>query len=214
MKLFADTADVAEIRKLNEYGIIDGVTTNPSLIAKEGRKFRDVVEEIAGIVDGPISAEVVSIDAEGMVAEGRELAKINDNIVIKVPTIPEGLKATRILTDEGIPVNMTLCFSANQALLSAKAGAAYISPFVGRLDDIHIVGMGIIEEIVEIYANYDFDTEILVASIRSPLHVQDAAILGADVATCPPKILYQMMRHPLTDIGLAKFLKDWESVPD
>ncbi len=213
MKLFADTADVDEIRKLNDLGIIDGVTTNPSLIAREGRKFEEVVREIAEIVDGPISAEVVSTDAEGMIAEGRELAKIHPNIVVKIPTILEGLKATRILSGEEIPVNMTLCFAATQALLCAKAGAAYISPFVGRLDDIHTVGMGLIEEIVEIYANYGFDTEILVASIRSPLHVQDAAILGADVATCPPKILYQMMQHPLTDIGLAKFLKDWESVP-
>jgi transaldolase len=213
MKLFADTADVEEIRKLNDLGIIDGVTTNPSLIAKEGRKFEEVVKEIAEIVDGPISAEVVSVLAEGMVAEGRELAKIHQNIVVKIPTILEGLKATRILNAEDIPVNMTLCFSATQALLCAKAGAAYISPFVGRLDDIHTMGMGLIEEIVEIYANYDFDTEILVASIRSPLHVLDAAILGADVATCPPKTLYQMMKHPLTDIGLAKFLADWESVP-
>ncbi len=213
MKLFADTADVDEIRKLNDLGIIDGVTTNPSLIAREGRKFEVVVREIAEIVDGPISAEVVSTDAEGMVAEGRELAKIHPNIVVKIPTILEGLKATRILSGEEIPVNMTLCFAATQALLCAKAGAAYISPFVGRLDDIHTVGMGLIEEIVEIYANYDFETEILVASIRSPLHVQDAALLGADVATCPPKTLYQMMQHPLTDIGLAKFLKDWESVP-
>jgi transaldolase len=213
MKLFADTADVDEIRKLNDLGIIDGVTTNPSLIAKEGRKFEEVVQEIAGIVDGPISAEVVSVEAEGMVAEGRELAKLHENIVIKIPTILEGLKATRILADEGTPVNMTLCFSATQALLCAKAGAAYISPFVGRLDDIHTVGMGLIEEIVEIYSNYDFDTEILVASVRSPLHVLDAAILGADVATCPPKTIYQMMAHPLTDIGLEKFLKDWESVP-
>lgn len=213
MKLFADTADIAEIRKLNDLGIIDGVTTNPSLIAKEGRKFEEVVREIAEIVDGPISAEVVSVEAGGMVAEGRKLAKLHKNIVVKIPTILEGLKATRILSDEGTPVNMTLCFSATQALLCAKAGAMYVSPFVGRLDDIHTVGMGLIEEIVEIYANYDFDTEILVASIRSPLHVQDAAILGADVATCPPKIFYQMMKHPLTDIGLDKFLADWESVP-
>ncbi len=213
MKLFADTADVEEIRKLNDLGIIDGVTTNPSLIAKEGRKFEEVVQEIAEIVDGPISAEVVSVKAEGMVAEGRELAKLHPNIVVKIPTILEGLKATRILANEGTPVNMTLCFSATQALLCAKAGAAYISPFVGRLDDIHTAGMGLIEEIVTIYSNYDFETEVLVASIRSPLHVLDAAILGADVATCPPKTIYQMMAHPLTDIGLAKFLADWESVP-
>lgn len=213
MKLFADTGDIDEIRKLNDLGIIDGVTTNPSLIAKTGRKFRDVVREIVEIVDGPISAEVVSLDAEAMVAEGRDLAKIHENITVKVPIIPEGLKACRILAGDGIAVNMTLCFSSNQALLCAKAGAAFVSPFVGRLDDIHQVGMGIIEEIVAIYQNFDFGTEVLVASIRSPLHVQEAAILGADVATCPPKTLYQMMKHPLTDIGLAKFLKDWESVP-
>ena len=213
MKLFADTANIDEIRELNEFGIIDGVTTNPSLIAKEGRKFEEVVEEITSIVDGPISAEVVSVDAEGMVKEGKVVAAIPENIVVKIPTIPEGLKACSRLAEDGIPVNMTLCFSPNQALLCAKAGAAYVSPFIGRLDDIHQVGMEIVEQIVEIYMNYDFDTEVLVASIRSPLHVQEAAVLGADVATCPPKILWQMMKHPLTDIGLAKFLADWESVP-
>jgi transaldolase len=213
MKLFADTADTAEIEKLADAGIIDGVTTNPSLVAQTGKKFREVVDEILAIVDGPISTEVVSTDCEGMLREAHELAPIHENIVIKVPTIPEGLKASKRLSGEGIKVNMTLCFSPNQALLCAKAGAAYVSPFIGRLDDIHQVGMGIIEEIVEIYANYDFETEVLVASIRNPLHVQEAAILGADVCTCPPKILWQMMKHPLTDIGLAKFLADWEKVP-
>ena len=213
MKLFADTADVEEIRKLSDLGIIDGVTTNPSLVAKTGKKFSEVVDQIVEIVDGPISTEVISTDAEGMAMEGRKLASIHDNIVVKVPTTPAGLKATRRLAAEGINVNMTLCFSANQALLSAKAGAAYVSPFIGRLDDIHHVGMDIIGEILAIYENYDFETEVLVASVRSPLHVQDAAVLGADVCTCPPKILWQMMKHPLTDIGLAKFLEDWEKVP-
>ncbi len=213
MQLFADTADVAEIRKLNDLGIIDGVTTNPSLIAKSGRKFRDVVAEIVAIVDGPISAEVVSVDAEGMVKEGRELATIHPNIVVKVPIIAEGLKACRILADGGINVNMTLCFSANQALLCAKAGAAYVSPFVGRLDDISHEGMDLIEDIVAIYENYDYDTEVLVASVRSPLHVQRAAVMGADVCTCPPAVLWQMVKHPLTDRGLEQFLKDWQSVP-
>jgi transaldolase len=213
MQLFADTADVAEIRKLNDLGIIDGVTTNPSLIAKSGRKFRDVVAEIVAIVDGPISAEVVSVDAEGMVKEGRELATIHPNIVVKVPIIAEGLRACRVLAEAGINVNMTLCFSANQALLCAKAGAAYVSPFVGRLDDISHEGMDLIEDIVTIYENYDYDTEVLVASVRSPLHVQRAAVMGADVCTCPPAVLWQMVKHPLTDRGLEQFLKDWQSVP-
>lgn len=213
MKIFVDTANVEEIRELADLGIIDGVTTNPSLIAKTGRKFRDVVQEIVAIVDGPISAEVISVDAPGMIAEGRELVKIHPNIVVKVPTTPAGLRATKTLSQDGINVNMTLCFSANQALLCAKVGAAYVSPFVGRLDDIHHVGMDLIAEMVEIYSNYDFDTEILVASIRSPLHVQESAVLGADVATIPPQIIHQMMKHPLTDSGLAKFLADWEGVP-
>jgi transaldolase len=213
MKLYADTADVAEIRKLNDLGIIDGVTTNPSLVAKTGKKFKEVVDEIVEIVNGPISTEVIATDAEGMVMEGRELSRIHENIVVKVPTTPAGLKATRRLSAEDVRVNMTLCFSANQAILCAKAGAAYVSPFIGRLDDIHHIGMDIIEQIVAIYENYDFETEVLVASVRGPLHVQEAAVLGADVCTCPPKVLWQMMRHPLTDIGLEKFLADWESVP-
>jgi len=208
MLLFADTADTDELRELADLGIIDGVTTNPSLIAKTGRSFSEVVEEIVSIIDGPISAEVISTEAEGMVAEGRKFAAIHPNIVVKVPTIPAGLKATRLLRDEGIRVNMTLCFSAGQALLCAKAGATYVSPFIGRLDDINQFGMGIIEEICEIYANYDYQTDVLVASIRSPLQVKESALLGADIATCPPKILHQMMRHPLTDIGLEKFLAD------
>ena len=213
MKLFADTADTDELRKLADAGIIDGVTTNPSLVAKTGKKFRQVVDEILEIVDGPISTEVVSVEAEGMLTEARELAAIHENIVVKIPTIPEGLKAAKQCSSEGIKVNMTLCFSANQALLCAKAGATYVSPFIGRLDDIHHVGMEVIEEIVAIYENFDYETEVLVASVRSPLHVQEAAIIGADVCTCPPKTLWQMMKHPLTDIGLAKFLADWEKVP-
>ena len=213
MKLFADTADTDELKKLADAGIIDGVTTNPSLVAKTGKKFRQVVDEILEIVDGPISTEVVSVEAEGMLTEARELAAIHENIVVKIPTIPEGLKAAKQCSSEGIKVNMTLCFSALQALLCAKAGATYVSPFIGRLDDIHHVGMEVIEEIVAIYENFDYETEVLVASVRSPLHIQDAALIGADVATCPPKTLWQMMKHPLTDIGLEKFLADWEKVP-
>lgn len=210
MKLFADTADIEEIRKLADIGIIDGVTTNPSLLAKVGLSRDAAVAEIASLVDGPISSEVVATEADAMYAEGVEAAKIHDNVVVKVPTTPDGLKACRMLTNEGIGVNMTLCFSANQALLCAKSGARFVSPFVGRLDDIHHVGMEIIAEIVTIYENYDYETEVLVASVRSPLHVQEAAVLGADICTCPPKILWQMMRHPLSDIGLEKFLADYE----
>jgi transaldolase len=213
MQLFVDTADVEEIRRLCELGIVDGVTTNPSLVAKTGKKFRQVVDEIVAIVDGPISTEVISTVAETMVKEGKELAAIHPNIVVKVPTIPEGLKACRRLADDGVQVNMTLVFAANQALLCAKAGAAYVSPFIGRLDDIHHVGMEVVEDILAIFQNYDYDTECLVASIRNPLHVQEAAVLGADVCTCPPAVLWQMVKHPLTDLGLERFLKDWESVP-
>ncbi|MCU0725929.1 MAG: fructose-6-phosphate aldolase [Planctomycetes bacterium] len=213
MQLFVDTADISEIRKLAELGIVDGVTTNPSLVAKTGKKFRQVVDEILAVVDGPISTEVISVKAEEMVKEGKELAAIHPNIVVKVPMIAEGLKACRILSEEGVQVNMTLVFAANQALLCAKAGAAYVSPFIGRLDDIHHTGMEVIEDIVAIFDNYDFDTECLVASIRNPLHVQEAAVLGAHVATCPPSVLWQMVKHPLTDLGLERFLKDWESVP-
>ncbi|MCX8174076.1 MAG: fructose-6-phosphate aldolase [Thermoplasmata archaeon] len=213
MKIFLDTANVKEIREANSWGIIDGVTTNPSLIAKEGRDFREVVEEITQIVDGPISAEVVSMNAEGMIAEGRELAKIHKNINIKIPMCVEGLKATKALAREGIKVNMTLVFSPNQALLAAKAGAAFVSPFVGRLDDVGHEGMQIIPDIVEIYRNYNFKTEIIVASVRHPIHVHQAALAGAHIATVPFSVLEKMVKHPLTDIGIDRFLKDWEKVP-
>jgi transaldolase len=210
MKFFIDTANIDEIKKANELGLLDGVTTNPSLVAKEGREFRELITEICGIVDGPVSAEVVSVDAVGMVAEARELATIADNIVIKIPLIKEGLKAVKILSGEGIRTNVTLCFSAVQALMAAKAGADYISPFVGRLDDIGQNGMELIEQIIAIYEAYGYETEIIVASIRNPLHVLDAATMGADIATIPYKVMEQLIKHPLTDIGLANFLKDWE----
>ncbi|MGC8912704.1 MAG: fructose-6-phosphate aldolase [Thermoplasmata archaeon] len=213
MKIFLDTANVKEIREANSWGIIDGVTTNPTLIAKEGRDFKEVVSEIASIVDGPISAEVVSMNAEGMVAEGRELAKIHKNINIKIPMCVEGLKATKTLAKEGIKVNMTLVFSPNQALLAAKAGAAFVSPFVGRLDDVGHEGMEIIPPIVEIYRNYNFPTEIIVASVRHPIHVYQAALCGAHIATVPFAVLEKMVKHPLTDVGIDRFLKDWEKVP-
>jgi transaldolase len=210
MKFFIDTANIEEIKKANELGLLDGVTTNPSLVAKEGREFKELITEICSVVDGPVSAEVVSTDAEGMVAEARELAKIADNIVIKIPLIKEGLKAVKILSSEGIKTNVTLCFSAVQALMAAKAGADYISPFVGRLDDIGQTGMELIEQIIAIYEAYGYETEIIVASIRNPLHVLDSATMGADIATIPYKVMEQLIKHPLTDIGLANFLKDWE----
>jgi len=213
MKFFLDTAVVEDIREGASYGIVDGVTTNPSLIAKSGRDFREVITEICGIVDGPISAEVVSLDAEGMLKEGRELAKIHDNIVVKVPMIAEGLKATKQFTAEGIKTNVTLIFSPGQALLAAKAGASYVSPFVGRLDDIGHTGLQLVEEILEIYENYEYESEIIVASIRNPMHVVDAARMGAHIGTMPLGVIKQLMKHPLTDNGLAQFLKDWESVP-
>jgi transaldolase len=213
VKLFIDTANINEIREMNDLGIIDGVTTNPTLIAKEGRDFLSVVKEICSIVDGPISADVVSLKAEEMVKEARPLAKIHKNIVIKVPLIPEGLKATKILSKEGIKTNLTLCFSATQALLAAKAGATYVSPFIGRLDDIGAVGMDMIRDIKTIFNNYGFKTQIIVASVRNPLHVLDAAKIGADIATVPYAILKALAKHPLTDIGIDKFLKDWQSVP-
>jgi len=213
MKIFIDTADVDQIRKYADIGIVDGVTTNPSLIAKTGRKFDEVVREICDIVDGPISAEAISMEAPAMIAETRELAKIHDNIVVKIPLTAEGLKTVRVVSQEGIKTNVTLCFSSPQALLSAKAGATYISPFVGRLDDISIEGMGLIEEIVEIYDNYGYETEVLVASIRNPLHFVEAARMGAHVSTVPPKVLGQLLKHPLTDIGIDNFLADWEKVP-
>jgi transaldolase len=210
MKFFVDTAEVAEIKRLNDTGLVDGVTTNPSLIAKSGRDFIDVVKEICAIVDGPVSAEVTATDADGMIEEGRKLAKIADNVAVKVPLTEAGLTACKALTDAGTPVNVTLCFSPAQALLAAKAGATFISPFVGRLDDIGQDGMNLIGEIAEIYSNYEFATEILVASVRSPQHVVDAARIGADVCTLPPSVIWQLFKHPLTDKGLEAFLKDWE----
>ncbi len=211
MEFFLDTAEVEEIKKYAH--VIDGVTTNPSLIAKSGRIFKDVVKEICEIVDGPISAEVISMEADGMVKEAKEIAKMHKNIVIKVPLCEEGIKATKVLSKEGIKTNITLCFSANQALLAAKAGATYISPFVGRLDDISHDGMQLVDEIKTIYDNYGFKTKIIVASIRNPLHVKTAALMGADVATIPPKVMEQLFKHPLTDIGIKRFLEDWEKVP-
>ncbi len=210
MKFFIDTANVDEIKKANELGMVDGVTTNPSLVSKEGREFNGLIKEICDIVDGPVNAEVVSVDADGMVGEGRELVKLADNIVVKIPLIEEGLKAVKILSKEGINTNVTLCFSAIQALMAAKAGAAYISPFVGRLDDIGHRGMDLVDEILTIYDNYGFETEIIVASIRNPIHVLDAALMGADIATIPYKVIKQLAKHPLTDIGLENFLADWK----
>jgi transaldolase len=212
MKIFIDTANLKEIREAAAMGLVDGVTTNPTLVAKEGRPFRQIIEEICQIVDGPISAEVTAVECEGMLKEGRELAKIHPNVVVKVPLIPEGLKAVRCFNDEGIKTNVTLCFSATQALLAAKAGAHFISPFVGRLDDVSEEGMGLIRQIVTIYGNYDFKTQVLVASVRHPLHVVDAAMMGADAATMPYSVILQLSKHPLTDIGLKRFLADWEKV--
>jgi transaldolase len=211
MKFFLDTASVKEIQEAASLGLLDGVTTNPSLVAKEGRVFREVLVEICNIVDGPISAEVVSIEADAMVKEGRELAKIHKNIVVKVPLIAEGLKATKRLTAEGIRVNVTLCFSPTQALLAAKAGAWCVSPFIGRLDDISSNGMELIRQIVTIYKNYDFKTYVLVASVRHPQHVVEAALAGGHICTMPFAIFQQMVKHPLTDIGLKKFLADWDA---
>lgn len=212
MKFFIDTANVEEIKRAKELGMVDGVTTNPSLVAKEGREFKELIRDITDIVDGPVSAEVVSLDAEGMVREARDLAGMADNMVIKVPLVEEGLKAVRSLAQEGIKTNVTLCFSPVQALMAAKAGAAYISPFVGRLDDISHIGMELVEQIITIYENYAFDTEVIVASIRNPLHVLDAALMGADIATIPFKVIQQLIKHPLTDIGVDKFLSDWKKL--
>lgn len=212
MKIFIDTANIDEIKKASELGILSGVTTNPSLIAKEGRDFVQVVKEITEIVDGPISAEVVSLTKDEMVKEAKELVKIHENIVIKIPMIPEGLKAISVLSDLGIRTNCTLIFSANQAILAANAGATYVSPFIGRIDDIGYNGMQLIEELTEIFDNYYYDTEIIAASIRHPMHVTDAARAGADIATIPYKVIEQMMKNPLTDIGVEKFLKDWEGL--
>ncbi|MEM9975148.1 MAG: fructose-6-phosphate aldolase [Pseudomonadota bacterium] len=210
MKFFVDTADTDAIRELNDLGMVDGVTTNPSLIMKSGRDIKEVTKEICGMVAGPVSAETVALDADGMIAEGRELAKIAENITIKVPLTWAGLKACKVLSDEGLMVNVTLCFSANQALLAAKAGATFISPFIGRLDDINLDGMDLIADIREIYDNYGFETQILAASIRSANHMSEAAKIGADVATAPPGVIKKMAEHVLTDKGLAAFLADWE----
>lgn len=212
MKFFIDTANLDEIREAEALGILDGVTTNPSLVAKEGKEFIPLLKEIVKIVDGPISAEVVSTDYKGILDEAHDLVKIHDNIVVKVPLIKEGLKAVKTLSGEGINTNVTLCFSPSQALLAAKAGASYISPFVGRLDDISHDGMNLIQQIVAIYDNYGFETEVLVASIRHPLHIVDAALMGADVATMPFSVINKLFNHPLTDSGLEKFLSDWKKV--
>jgi len=211
MKFFADTAEIADIRELADTGLLDGVTTNPSLVQKSGRNFLEVVREIASVVSGPVSAEVVALDYEGMMREAEVLRKIGDNIAIKVPLTPAGLKACKALTSDGSMVNVTLCFSAPQALLAAKAGATFISPFVGRHDDVGFDGMEMVADIRLIYDNYDFGTQILVASVRSPIHVLEAAKIGADVITAPPKIIWQLFKHPLTDAGIASFLKDWQA---
>ncbi|MCY7361828.1 MAG: fructose-6-phosphate aldolase [Ignavibacteria bacterium] len=213
MKIFIDTANLDEIKEAADMGVLDGVTTNPSLVSKEGHKdFRTMLEKICAIVDGDISAEVVSVTCDEMLKEGRELAKIHKNIVVKVPLIKEGLKAVKIFSDEGIKTNVTLCFSASQALLAAKAGAYIISPFVGRLDDISQNGMDLISQIVQIYGNYNYQTQVLVASVRHPLHFVDSALIGADIATMPLKVIEQLLKHPLTDIGLNTFLNDWKKL--
>ncbi|MEK7352526.1 MAG: fructose-6-phosphate aldolase [Nitrospirota bacterium] len=211
MKFFLDTANVKEIQEAASLGLLDGVTTNPSLVAKEGRSFKEMLVEICNIVDGPISAEVVSLEADAMVKEGKELAKIHKNIVVKVPLIAEGLKATKRLAAEGIKVNVTLCFSPTQALLAAKAGAWCVSPFIGRLDDISSNGMELIRQILTIYRNYDYKTQVLVASVRHPQHVVEAALAGGHICTMPFSIFQQMVKHPLTDSGLKKFLADWDA---
>ena len=214
MKLFIDTANVEDIRKANDMGVICGVTTNPSLIAKEGRDFNEVIAEIASIVDGPISGEVkaTTVDAEGMIAEGREIAKIHPNMIVKIPMTVEGLKAVKALTAEGIKTNVTLIFTANQALLAARAGATYVSPFLGRLDDISQPGIRLIEDIVTIFENYGLETEIIAASVRNPMHLTDCALAGADIATVPYKVIEQCTKHPLTDIGIEKFVADYKAV--
>ncbi|MEE9225036.1 MAG: fructose-6-phosphate aldolase [Bacteroidota bacterium] len=212
MKIFLDTANVQEIRKANELGILDGVTTNPSLVSKEGRDFKSILKEVCEIVRGDVSAEVVATEFDGMMKEGRDLAKVADNIVVKVPLLSEGLKAVRCLKVEGIRTNVTLCFSPTQALLAAKAGAYIISPFVGRVDDIAGNGMQLVEQILTIYRNYGYATQLLVASIRHPVHVVEAAMIGADIGTMPYKVFEQLMKHPLTDIGLEQFLSDWSKV--
>jgi transaldolase len=210
MKFFIDTANIEEIKKAVALGMVDGVTTNPSLIARENRPFEDLLQEICDLVDGPVNGEVISLDAEGMVEEGRKLAAFHKNIVVKIPMTTEGMKAVKILSSENIRTNVTLIFSSMQALMSAKAGASYVSPFVGRLDDISQVGMDLVSDIMNIYGNYGYETEIIVASVRSPVHVAEAALIGADIATIPLKVIEQLAKHPLTDIGMEKFLADWE----
>jgi len=213
MKIFIDTADIREIRRAKEMGILDGVTTNPSLVSKIGKPYREVLAEVAKEVAGPVSAEVISTVYDGMIKEARELAKIRDNINVKIPLIEDGLRAVKTLASEGIKTNVTLCFNAIQALMAAKAGASYISPFIGRLDDISSEGMEVVEDIAAIYGNYGYDTEIIVASIRNPLHIKYAALIGADIATIPFDVFQKIIRHPLTDTGLAKFLEDYKKIP-
>lgn len=213
MKFFIDTANIEEIKEAKRLGVIDGVTTNPTLISKEGRKAEDLLQEICSLIDGPVSAEVVSPDAEGMVKEARKLAKLGDNIVVKVPITKEGMKAVKMLTAEGIKTNMTLIFSPSQALLAAKVGATFCSPFIGRLDDVSHVGMDLVREIITIYENYGFETQLIVASIRNPLHVVDAALAGAPIATIPFAVIERLVKHPLTDVGLKRFLDDWKKIP-
>ncbi len=213
MKIFIDTGDIGEIKEAVAMGAIDGVTTNPSLLAKAGKPIKAAISEICEVVDGPISAEVLATDTDGILREGRELAKIHPNVVVKVPLIVDGLKAVRVFKSEGIKTNVTLCFSPTQALLAAKAGAGFISPFIGRLDDLSEEGMQLIEQIVTIYHNYDFETEVLVASVRHPMHVVQAALIGADVCTIPFKVITQLAKHPMTDIGLARFLEDAKKIP-
>jgi transaldolase len=212
VKFFIDTANIAEIKEAASLGILDGVTTNPSLVAKEGKDFKTLLKEILEIVDGPVSAEVISTDYDGILKEARELSSMHNNIVVKVPLIKEGLKAVKTLSDEGINTNVTLCFSSSQALLAAKAGATYISPFVGRLDDISTDGMELIQQIVQIYRNYDYKTQVLVASVRHPIHLVEAALIGADVSTMPFSVINKLFNHPLTDIGLQNFLNDWKKL--
>ncbi|TRZ96150.1 fructose-6-phosphate aldolase [bacterium] len=213
MKIFIDTANIQEIKEAVSLGLIDGVTTNPSLLAKENRPAGDLLKEISGLVSGPVSAEVISLQCQEMVIEARQLSKIANNIVIKIPLIKEGIKAVRILSQEGIKTNVTLCFSPSQALLTAKAGADYVSPFIGRLDDISQAGMDLIRDIKQIYKNYNFKTQIIVASIRHPLHVVNAALLGADIATIPFAVIEQLIKHPLTDLGVQRFLEDYKKIP-
>ncbi len=214
VKIFVDSANVEKIRQLNEMGIIDGVTTNPTLVSQEGKPFKQILKEICSIVDGPISAETVSLDAKGMLAEAEELVKIHKNIVIKIVNTPEGLKAVKALSKKGVKTNVTVTFSALQALLAAKAGATFISPFIGRLDDIGQDGMQVVRDIVQIYKNYGYKTQVLVASVRHPVHILEAAKIGADVVTCPPEIIEKMFKHPLTDLGIKRFLDDWKKVQE